>query len=124
MAFRDGPFENLKVPLTWTAAVVVVVAIVGAILLLATDRRSDDGVSAYGALRSGTEAVAAPAGDIGLATASVGGGGVAINLLQQATWDGHALRTLSLEFLLTALQYLITGPRPTSKAHTIESSVA
>ncbi|MCV0413531.1 MAG: rod shape-determining protein MreC [Brevundimonas sp.] len=64
MAFRDGPFENLKVPLTWTAAVVVVVAIVGAILLLATDRRSDDGVSAYGALRSGTEAVAAPAGGV------------------------------------------------------------
>ncbi|MES2990182.1 MAG: fimbria/pilus outer membrane usher protein [Pseudomonadota bacterium] len=30
--------------------------------------------------------------------ASVGGGGVAINLLQQATWDGHALRTLSLNY--------------------------
>ncbi|WP_292069163.1 rod shape-determining protein MreC [Brevundimonas sp. UBA7534] len=64
MAFRDGPFENLKVPLTWTAAVVVVVALVGAVLLLVTDRRSDDGVSSYGALRGGAEAVAAPVGGV------------------------------------------------------------
>ncbi|MBD3835310.1 rod shape-determining protein MreC [Brevundimonas sp.] len=60
MAFRDGPFENLKVPLTWTAAVVVVVALVGAVLLLVTDRRSEDGVSSFGALRGGAEAAAAP----------------------------------------------------------------
>ena len=29
MAFRDGPFENIKVPLVWTAAVTVVVAAIG-----------------------------------------------------------------------------------------------
>ena len=33
MAFRDGPFENLKVPLAWTAAVVVIVGIIGAVML-------------------------------------------------------------------------------------------
>ena len=33
MAFRDGPFENIKVPLAWTAAVVVVVAVIGAIVV-------------------------------------------------------------------------------------------
>ena len=34
MAFRDGPFENIKVPLVWTAAVSVVACAVGAILLI------------------------------------------------------------------------------------------
>ncbi len=38
MAFRDGPFENLKVPLAWTAAVMVVGGIVAAIMLLLADR--------------------------------------------------------------------------------------
>ena len=32
MAFRDGPFENIKVPLVWTAAVTVVVAAIGCVL--------------------------------------------------------------------------------------------
>jgi rod shape-determining protein MreC len=39
VAFRDGPFENLKVPLAWTAAVTVVVGIVAAVMLLLADRR-------------------------------------------------------------------------------------
>ena len=38
MAFRDGPFENLKVPLAWTAAVMVVGGIVAAVMLLLADR--------------------------------------------------------------------------------------
>ena len=40
MAFRDGPFENIKVPLVWTAAVTVVVAAIGCILLLISDARA------------------------------------------------------------------------------------
>lgn len=51
MAFRDGPFENLKVPLAWTAAVVAVVAMAGAALLLVSDRTTPDGGSSYGAAR-------------------------------------------------------------------------
>ena len=39
MAFRDGPFETIKVPLAWTAAVVVVVALVASVILLMSDRR-------------------------------------------------------------------------------------
>ena len=31
MAFRDGPFDTIKVPLVWTAAVVVVVDEPGAL---------------------------------------------------------------------------------------------
>lgn len=64
VAFRDGPFENIKVPLTWTAAVVVVVAIVGAVLLLISDRQAPDGAPGHAALRGGTEAVVAPVGSV------------------------------------------------------------
>ena len=39
MAFRDGPFENIKVPLVWTAAVTVVLAAIGA---GATERAAQD----------------------------------------------------------------------------------
>lgn len=39
MAFRDGPFENLKVPLAWTAAAAVVVGLIAAVMLLLADRR-------------------------------------------------------------------------------------
>ena len=38
MAFRDGPFENLKVPLIWTAAIMVVGGIIAAIMLLLVDK--------------------------------------------------------------------------------------
>ena len=58
MAFRDGPFENLKVPLTWTAAVVVVVAIAASILLLLGDRR--EGPGGYGPVRAGADAATGP----------------------------------------------------------------
>ena len=48
MSFRDGPFNDLKVPLTWTAAVAVVVAIVVGIALLLSDRRETLQTTAYG----------------------------------------------------------------------------
>lgn len=64
MAFRDGPFENLKVPLAWTAAVVVVVAIIGAALLLIGDRQTADGNSTFSGARGGFEAAAGPVGGV------------------------------------------------------------
>ena len=48
MSFRDGPFNDLKVPLTWTAAVAVVVAIVVGAALLLSDRRETLQGKAYG----------------------------------------------------------------------------
>ena len=64
MAFRDGPFENIKVPLVWTAAVTVVVAAIGCVLLLISDARAQ--TSPYQPVRSGVEAVAGPVGfDVG-----------------------------------------------------------
>ena len=41
MAFRDGPFENLKVPLIWTAGLTVLVVLVVSVFLLLSQRRGD-----------------------------------------------------------------------------------
>lgn len=62
MAFRDGPFENIKVPLAWTAAVVVVVGLAAAGMLLLGDRRDAQDGAAYAPARAGFEAAAAPVG--------------------------------------------------------------
>lgn len=62
MAFRDGPFENIKVPLVWTAALTVVVAAIGCVLLLISDARAQ--TSPYQPVRSGVEAVAGPVGGV------------------------------------------------------------
>lgn len=60
MAFRENPFGELKVPLAWTAAVALVVAIVVAVALLLSDRRETFQTEAYGATRQMSDAVAAP----------------------------------------------------------------
>jgi len=64
VAFRENPLGELKVPLTWTAAVAVIVAAVVAIALLATDRRGTIQAEAYGATRKAADAVAAPVGGV------------------------------------------------------------
>jgi len=48
VSFRDGPFNDLKVPLTWTAAVAVIVAVVVGVALLLSDRRETLQTAAYG----------------------------------------------------------------------------
>ena len=60
MAFRDGPFENFKVPLVWTAALAVIVAAVGAGFLLLNDRREDLTPEGYGDVRETFDRVSAP----------------------------------------------------------------
>ncbi|WP_309644479.1 rod shape-determining protein MreC [Phenylobacterium sp.] len=60
MAFRENPFGELKVPLAWTAAVALVVAVVVAVTLLLADRRETFQTEAYGATRRVGDAVAAP----------------------------------------------------------------
>ena len=61
MAFRDGPFENLKVPLAWTAAVVVVVGVAASVVMLAGSNR-DTPTRSY--MRAGVETAAAPVGEV------------------------------------------------------------
>ena len=64
MSFRDGPFNDLKVPLTWTAAVVVVVAIVVAVALLLADRRETLQSQAYGVGRHMFDVADKPVSDV------------------------------------------------------------
>jgi rod shape-determining protein MreC len=64
LAYRDGHFQDLKVPLTWTVGVAVVVAAVVAIALLLTDRRETVQTNAYGAARSVVDMVDTPVGQV------------------------------------------------------------
>ncbi|MEJ6788404.1 rod shape-determining protein MreC [Brevundimonas sp. BR2-1] len=105
MAFRDGPFENIKVPLVWTAAVAVVIAAIGCILLLISDARAQ--TSPYQPVRAGVESVAGPVGGVfaapvrwfGSATDYVGGYFFAVSenrrlkreLAELAPWRDQAI---------------------------------
>ena len=60
MAFRDGPFENLKVPLGITAAFAVIAAGAVAVLLLIGDKRDALKTEGYGAVRGAFAKAAAP----------------------------------------------------------------
>ena len=60
MAFRDGPFENIKVPLVWTAAVVAVLCLVAALLLIFSDRRDAGAANGLEPVRSGFNSAAGP----------------------------------------------------------------
>ena len=64
MSLRDSQFGELKVPLTWTAAVALIVAAVIATALLLTDRRETFRAEAYGAARGATDSVLAPVGEV------------------------------------------------------------
>lgn len=64
MAFRDGPFENIKVPLAWTAAVVAVVGIIAAVLLIVGDRRDGAAADPYATARAGFDTAAGPVGGV------------------------------------------------------------
>ena len=63
MSLRDSQFGELKVPLTWTAAVALIVAAVVAVALLLTDRRETFRPEAYGQTRSKVDGVLAPVGE-------------------------------------------------------------
>ena len=63
MSLRDSPLGELKVPLTWTAAVAVIVAIVAVVALLVSDRRDTYRSEAYGATRGVADQVLSPVGD-------------------------------------------------------------
>ncbi|UAL12203.1 rod shape-determining protein MreC [Caulobacter segnis] len=60
MPFREGPLGDLKVPLTWTAAVALVVAAVIAVAFLLADRRETLQDQAYGVTRQTVDVVAKP----------------------------------------------------------------
>lgn len=64
MAYRDSPFQELKVSLTWTAGAATVIALGLAILLFASDRKDQAKVNAqalgHASVRAGFDGVMAP----------------------------------------------------------------
>ncbi len=60
MAYRDGPFENLKVPLGLTAAFALLVTGAVAVLLLISDKRDKPQAEGFGPVRGGFSRVTAP----------------------------------------------------------------
>ena len=64
MSLRDGPFQDLRVPLTWTAAVAVIVAAIVGIALLLNDRRETAQLQVYGATKSVVDTVSTPVGRV------------------------------------------------------------
>jgi rod shape-determining protein MreC len=64
VAYRDGPFENLKVPVAWTAALALIAAGTAALLLLLGDKRETLTAEGYGAARGAFDRVAAPANGV------------------------------------------------------------
>jgi rod shape-determining protein MreC len=76
VSLRDSPLGELKVPLTWTAAIALIVAAVVAIALLLSDRRETFQAEAYGATRKASDTVLAPVGDVLAAPGRWTGAGV------------------------------------------------
>jgi rod shape-determining protein MreC len=63
VSLRESPLGELKVPLTWTAGIAVVVAVIAVIAVLVSDRRETFRSEAYGATRGVADRVLTPAGD-------------------------------------------------------------
>lgn len=62
MSYRDGHFQDLKVPLTWTVGVAVVVAAVAAGALLLSDRRETLESGVVGVARAAADVAVSPVG--------------------------------------------------------------
>jgi rod shape-determining protein MreC len=64
MAFRDGPFQDLKLPLTLAVAAATVIAILAALVLLVADRREAVAVAGFANARNLVARGLAPAGEV------------------------------------------------------------
>jgi rod shape-determining protein MreC len=80
VSLRDNPLGELKVPLTWAAAIALIVAVVAATAILLSDRRETFKAEAYGVSRKASDTVLAPVGDV---------------LAAPGRWTGAGVDTLS-----------------------------
>lgn len=62
MAYRDGPFTDLKLPLAWASGAATLVAILVAVALLLAGRREAVAAATYAPLRNGVAVTTAPVG--------------------------------------------------------------
>jgi rod shape-determining protein MreC len=64
LAFREGPFQDLKVPLAWTGAAATIIVVIVAAALLFTDRRESTVEVGYGVARTEFDRVVAPVASV------------------------------------------------------------
>jgi rod shape-determining protein MreC len=64
LSLRDGPFGDIKVPLTWSAAAALVIATIIAAALLMSHQRDPMKAGAYDAAHRAVDVVAAPVGGV------------------------------------------------------------
>lgn len=64
MAFRDGPFSEIKVPLTLAAGAAVAVAAALAVFFLVSDQRENVEAAVYGQAQQAADSVQAPVGAV------------------------------------------------------------
>lgn len=64
MSYRDGHFQDLKVPLTWTVGLALAVAAVAAIALVLSDRRETVQTGAISVVRAAADMGASPVGQV------------------------------------------------------------
>jgi rod shape-determining protein MreC len=64
LSLRDGPFGDIRVPLTWSAAAALVIATIIAAALLMSHQRDSMKAGAYDAAHRAVDAVAAPVGGV------------------------------------------------------------
>jgi rod shape-determining protein MreC len=76
VSLRDNPLGELKVPLTWAAAIALIVAVVAATAILLSDRRETFKAEAYGATRRASDTYLAPVGDVLAAPGRWAGAGI------------------------------------------------
>ena len=76
MSFRDKPINDIKVPLSWTAGVALIVALVIGVAFLVGDRRETLKSQAFGEARSLVDNVSAPVGGVLSAPGRWAGGAV------------------------------------------------
>ncbi|HEX7760912.1 MAG TPA: rod shape-determining protein MreC, partial [Caulobacteraceae bacterium] len=93
MSLRDSPLGALKVPLTWTAAVALIVAVVAALAFLLGDRRETLRASAYDQVRRSADTVTAPVGKVLSAPVHwVGGAGSYLGSYIDAAGENRRLK--------------------------------
>jgi len=93
VSLRDNPLGELKVPLTWAAAIALIVAVVAATAILLSDRRETFKAEAYGATRRASDTVLTPVGDVLAAPGRwIGGGFDVVRDYFGAASENHELK--------------------------------
>jgi rod shape-determining protein MreC len=76
MAFRDGPFQDLRVPLTWAVVAAAVIAVVIALGVLVADRREAVAMAGFAGLRNSVSRSLAPVNEVLEAPVRLFGSGI------------------------------------------------